>query len=191
MGDGLPIGKFDHPCGARERRDMQERAHFESCPFCGGVGVPFQLPEPAEFCVECADCGAASPIITAVMDDPVPALEQAWNRREFPIRGATYSVLDERLRQVDLEGYDRTHDDQWTEGQMAKAAVAYVVWGAGSGFPVPRVDSINTLPPPGWPWDGAHWKPTNRRRDLVKAAALLIAEIDRLDRVPRTDADAF
>lgn len=35
-----------------------------------------------------------------------------------------------------------------------------------------------------WPhsWASCWFKPTNRRRDLVKAAALLIAEIDRLDR---------
>lgn len=30
----------------------------------------------------------------------------------------------------------------------------------------------------GYEW----WKPTNRRRDLVKAAALILAEIERLDR---------
>lgn len=33
-----------------------------------------------------------------------------------------------------------------------------------------------------WPWDESWWKPTNRRRDLVKAGALILAEIERLDR---------
>lgn len=33
-----------------------------------------------------------------------------------------------------------------------------------------------------WTWDRSWWKPTNRRRDLVKAGALILAEIERLDR---------
>jgi hypothetical protein len=35
-----------------------------------------------------------------------------------------------------------------------------------------------------WPWEVAGWKPTagHRRRELVKAAALLLAEIERIDR---------
>ncbi|MBY5804125.1 hypothetical protein [Rhizobium leguminosarum] len=42
-----------------------------------------------------------------------------------------------------------------------------------------------------WPWERRFWKPTERRRDLVKAAALIIAEIERLDRasVPAQRAD--
>jgi hypothetical protein len=33
-----------------------------------------------------------------------------------------------------------------------------------------------------WPWARQWWKPTGARRDLVKAAALLLAEIERIDR---------
>ena len=33
-----------------------------------------------------------------------------------------------------------------------------------------------------WPWDSGWWKPKNRRHDLVRAAALVVAEIERLDR---------
>jgi len=33
-----------------------------------------------------------------------------------------------------------------------------------------------------WPWGKEWWKPSDRRRDLVKAGALIAAEIDRLDR---------
>lgn len=35
----------------------------------------------------------------------------------------------------------------------------------------------------GWPWDERWWKPEGGRRDLVKAGALIIAEIERLDRL--------
>ena len=39
--------------------------------------------------------------------------------------------------------------------------------------------------PFGWPhtWDASWWKPKDRRRDLVRAGALIIAEIERLDRL--------
>ena len=33
-----------------------------------------------------------------------------------------------------------------------------------------------------WPWDRQWWKPKSRRRNLVRAAALLIAAIERIDR---------
>jgi hypothetical protein len=33
-----------------------------------------------------------------------------------------------------------------------------------------------------WPWDDEWFKLTDPRRDLIKAAALIIAEIERLDR---------
>lgn len=34
-----------------------------------------------------------------------------------------------------------------------------------------------------WPWSREWWKPKNPRRDLVKAGALIVAEIERLDRL--------
>jgi hypothetical protein len=33
-----------------------------------------------------------------------------------------------------------------------------------------------------WPWSVQWWKPKDRRRDLVRAGALIVAEIERLDR---------
>ena len=33
---------------------------------------------------------------------------------------------------------------------------------------------------PGWAW--SWWKPKNRRHDLIRAAALIVAEIERIDR---------
>ena len=34
-------------------------------------------------------------------------------------------------------------------------------------------------PPKEWPWDAAWWKPATRQRNLVKATALIVAEIER------------
>jgi hypothetical protein len=33
-----------------------------------------------------------------------------------------------------------------------------------------------------WPWSREWWQPKDRRRDLVRAGALIVAEIERLDR---------
>jgi hypothetical protein len=43
--------------------------------------------------------------------------------------------------------------------------------------------SICDTAPDGWPWAPELWKPANARRDLVKAGALILAEIERLDRL--------
>lgn len=37
-----------------------------------------------------------------------------------------------------------------------------------------------------WPWDEQWWKPSTARRDMVKACALGLAEIERLDRAAAT-----
>lgn len=94
---------------------------------------------------------------------------------------AARDVLAERARQVSVEGWTPTHDDQHDDGVLVCAAIAY----AGA-------DTINypiNEPPDMWPWAREWWKPSDDRRNLVKAAALLVAEIERLDRAgPRADA---
>lgn len=85
-------------------------------------------------------------------------------------------VLDERCRQVNSEGWTPEHDDAHENGELASAASCYVLYSHADET------SKKLHCPFGWPWDYAWWKPTTPRRDLVKAAALLLAEIERLDR---------
>ena len=84
---------------------------------------------------------------------------------------AEVDVLAERQRQIHAEGHDEAHDDRWTNGELAEAGASYAI---ASHFPAHA--------PIEWPWDREWWKPKDRRRNLVRAAALIIAEIDRLDR---------
>lgn len=94
-------------------------------------------------------------------------------------RGPTQAVLDvlaERRRQVEAEGWTPEHDDEHAEG-LACAAACYA---AGSRRLMIEGDMADIEV---WPWDESWWKPTNRRRDLVKAGALILAEIERLDRM--------
>ena len=86
---------------------------------------------------------------------------------------AVLDVLAERRRQVEAEGWTPEHDDEHGAGEMAAAAACYGLNAAGCGCEVAR----------NWPWDGSWWKPTTSRRDLVKAGALILAEIERLDRL--------
>ena len=96
----------------------------------------------------------------------------------------TREVFRERTRQMSHEGYDTAHDDEHVDGELAKAAACYIHWGAGG-----RVR--HGTKPADWPWDAASWKPKNPRADLIRAAALIVAEIERLDRqAERQDASA-
>lgn len=98
---------------------------------------------------------------------PTPGDLLAWGSQ------AVLDVAAERRRQVEAEGWTPEHDDEHGAGEMAAAAACYALNAAGCGCEVAR----------NWPWDGSWWKPTTARRDLVKAGALILAEIERLDRM--------
>lgn len=93
---------------------------------------------------------------------------------------AAQDVLAERQRQISAEGWTLDHDDNEHNGgpALARAAGCYLLF--GDAYPNAG------QPPPHWPWDAEWWKPKNYRRDLVRAAALTIAEIERLDRAEAT-----
>lgn len=99
--------------------------------------------------------------------------ERAEARKEG-MTGGVAAIAEERQRQVNGEGWTTKHDDQYRNEELALAAAAYCN---------PRHPGHRQLPPSFWPWDREWWKPTDRRRDLVKAGALIAAEIDRLDRL--------
>lgn len=87
-------------------------------------------------------------------------------------------VAAERGRQIALEGRSSKHDDAMQPGELAVAGLCY----AGHAAATLAGCGQDTIPSP-WPWHQRFWKPKGPRRDLVRAAALLIAEIDRIDRL--------
>lgn len=93
---------------------------------------------------------------------------------------AVLSVVAERQRQIDAEGWTPDHDDQHTGGELAGAASAYAMSAAAS-IGVGK-NAIITDPPPFFQFAPEWWKPRSPREDLIRAAALIIAEIERLDR---------
>ncbi|EPG5526319.1 Lar family restriction alleviation protein [Pseudomonas aeruginosa] len=91
---------------------------------------------------------------------------------------AWLDVQAERRRQVEAEGWTPEHDDEHSHGQIARAAACYALAGSSA----PNDGTAALLVSLAWPWDQQWWKPSTPRRDLVKACALALAEIERLDR---------
>ena len=84
---------------------------------------------------------------------------------------AARDVLAERRRQMEKEGWTPEHDDEHNDASLADAASCYA-----------RAWVPTSTPSMYWPWSLDAWKPKDRRSNLVRAAALLIAEIERIDR---------
>ncbi|WP_173087321.1 hypothetical protein [Devosia sp. 1635] len=107
---------------------------------------------------------------------------------------AAFDVLAERRRQIEAEGWTPDHDDEHRRGQLSRAAAAYAYFGSLLDEERERganTDSFTTFIIrhlfPSWGtvyggWDWHWWKPKTRREDLVRAGALILAEIERLDR---------
>lgn len=95
-----------------------------------------------------------------------------------PLSAALTDIIAERQRQQTVEGWTPEHDDQHDDFEMSVAAACYAL--NAHGFAALGTMSL-------WPWDAAWWKPTNPRRDLVKAAALIAAEIERIDRASQSE----
>ena len=94
---------------------------------------------------------------------------------------AVKDVLAERHRQKEVHGRSIKHDDSHTDGVMALAAAGYAEAAAWGIMAPNQPQSTPDDPPELWPdeWD---FKPGTSRRMLVKAAALILAEIERIDR---------
>ena len=98
--------------------------------------------------------------------------DEQWN-------AALRDVAAERRRQVEREGWTPEHDDEHNSNELAIAAACYALPDYERKAIVSIQQSLlNRL----WPWSWDWWKPHDRRRDLIRAGALIIAEIERLDR---------
>jgi len=106
---------------------------------------------------------------------------------------AVHRVLTERIRQIQQHGYDSDHDDDHACDEIAALATYYAMppsaryWDATStGYGGTLGEAIL---PEGWtarPWDGEE---AGRIRELEKAGALIIAELERLHRAEQRDAE--
>jgi hypothetical protein len=101
-------------------------------------------------------------------------------------------VRVERLRQILEYGYTTEHDASYQHNQLPAAALTYLqsalireTYKPDAQGPY-LADQVSDS----WPWDEDCFNPTTTLRDLTKAAALIIAEIDRLLTAPHSHAPA-
>ncbi|MGS0639101.1 hypothetical protein [Citrobacter sp. VF227] len=85
---------------------------------------------------------------------------------------AILDVIAERQRQQSVEGWTPEHDNAYQNSELADAAACYAIHAHNQGFSTPAH----------WPWSPDWWKQSGARRDLIKAGALILAEIERIDR---------
>lgn len=138
----------------------------EECPHCGEASGEWRYDGQY-----CAACGYPNDPAGHVLTD----------------------IAAERDRQRCQEGFDAAHDDQHDGGELVLAACAYAF-----AAQMPELTREVVMPENGgvvhsetlrelWPWAHEWWKPSDRRRDLVKAGALIVAEIERLDRAAKAN----
>lgn len=82
-------------------------------------------------------------------------------------------IAAERARQVSAEGWTADHDDEHDDGGLAFAAVSYAL---------AAVEEDTQNAEVWWPWEDAYFKPKTPIENLVRAGALIAAEIDRIQR---------
>lgn len=97
-------------------------------------------------------------------------------------------IATERERQTRVFGWTPEHDDKHTKGEMAKAAACYAL-SASINKHARSVCEQDWSPwwdciflKRYWPWHPKWWRPEGRRVELIKAAALIVAELERVDR---------
>lgn len=119
-----------------------------------------------------------------VADGRVVAADIAHMLAAAPGKEVPQAWLDvqaERLRQVEAEGWTPEHDDEHACDEIAAFACFYAMPPAARDWDASSTGYGDTLGeailPEGW-----EPKTGDRRRDLVKACALALAEIERLDR---------
>lgn len=100
-------------------------------------------------------------------------------------------IAEERQRQITEEGWTTEHDVNHTNGQLASAAACYAMTEDDrkrmTAISVRKANGTVVHYPMIWPWEETWWKPAenNRIKDLVRAGALIAAEIDRLQRLEK------
>ncbi|EPX4350726.1 ead/Ea22-like family protein [Escherichia coli] len=122
---------------------------------------------------DAAFIAAANPATVLAMLDELEAAEKRIAELEGDaFNPAILDVVAERQRQQSVEGWTPEHDNAYQNSELADAAACYAIHAHNQGFSTPAH----------WPWSPDWWKQSGARRDLVKAGALILAEIERIDR---------
>lgn len=94
-------------------------------------------------------------------------------------------IREERAHQVEL-GYDAEHDDQHCQGQLCAAAAVYADAASSLECGIESTDVMHNLEYR-WPFDDGFRVFSSSRTYMLKAAAMLVAEIERYDRMAENE----
>lgn len=116
--------------------------------------------------------------------EPIAVALQQESRRV--LSGEALSrLLRERIEQVERHGYTRSHDADHQEGEIGLGALAYLCAGLavelGDGFDEAAARQAACLDSAAnvWPWPRELFRPHDYETCLVKAGAMILAELDR------------
>lgn len=129
-----------------------------------------------------------------------PASALTWRGMPQLAKSGVDLIAEERLRQIQQEGWSAKHDDGHGIGELCSAAGAYLFAGdclANAAAMNPAYhctlesltqEILDNSKLVSWPWD-VEWLKVSPDpvRNLVKAGALIAAEIDRLQRLKRLE----
>lgn len=105
-------------------------------------------------------------------------------------RSGVFLIGVERQRQIEEEGFSVENDDKYANGELGSAGVCY---SALEFYRNADADEYEDKKEHGffpWPWHLSWWKPSDDPvKNLVKAGALIAAEIDRLNRLKAKQAE--
>lgn len=134
-----------------------------SVPEVSGIGRDFAYPRSVVLYLRTEptddDLRAIHDGLRSLAAAPGKEVPQAW-----------LDVQAERRRQITAEGWTPEHDDLYCAAELPRAAAAYILNGA------------NDEAPAIWSFSAKWWKPRDARSNYVRAGALILAEIERLDR---------
>lgn len=108
-------------------------------------------------------------------------LEEDYILECEPSIGLQNVVIDaimERLSQIHEKGFDELHDDNDLPGDLAMAGIVYALLSVSE---LNGNTSLAELAPQLWPWKN-YYKPKTLRENLIRSIALLVAEVERVDR---------
>jgi hypothetical protein len=189
-GSTCPACTAIHEIGGRMVSRIEAPKGFRVRTVSEGLGVTLVIVEPSVPAIECAarKQGTAGGNAPADCDwpgcdcDPEAGkvIEALLEQHNVATTFAQRDVLRERSEQGTREGFGPAHDDAHRPGVLSKAAAAYAL--AASDELTGGAGGFFRMPSRMWPFSMTWWKPKNPRTAMVKAAALLIAEIEKIDR---------
>ncbi|MGN6122977.1 MAG: hypothetical protein ACTHOJ_08460 [Sphingomonas oligoaromativorans] len=122
---------------------------------------------------------------TDLISVPVPA-DATLAARLAVNNHALARVLRERVEQIDRHGYSPEHDLDHEPGELACAALAYLMMGVNllgeaDSPPTALHEDVLRESTQYWPWMDGFRPSLDPAAMLAKAAALLLATMDRID----------